>query len=80
MKKMMVGIAMALFGVGLAGCTTPGKVCKHLETLDALPMGGVARCEVMWERTRQNDRARFDKEASCVLEAKTKEAAAKCVK
>ncbi len=76
--RWMQGIVVG--GLVLSGCNTPSKVCKHLATLDALPMGGEARCEVMWERTRQNDRERYDQQASCVLSAKTKAAAAKCVK
>lgn len=80
MKNVRWVLGMVLAGIILAGCNSPAKVCKHLATLDALPMGGEARCEVMWERTRQNDRERFDREASCVLAAKTKADAAKCVK
>jgi hypothetical protein len=77
----MKNLRWAILGaVWLVGCTTPAKVCKHLGTLDALPLGGEARCEVMWERTRQSDRAQYDKEAACVLDGKTKADAVKCLK
>lgn len=78
MKKLAFVLG-GVFTVLLAtGCTTPAKVCDHLKSLDALPVGGQVGCEIKWGKAKSDNPDQYKKEAECVLAAKSKEEVSKC--
>ena len=75
MKTIQISVLAAL-ALGVVACgPTPANVCSKLKELDAEPMG----CEIKWNIKKSEKPDEYKKEATCIVAAKDKAEASKCL-
>ncbi len=75
MKTIQASV-LAAFALGLVACgPTPANVCSKLKELDAEPIG----CEIKWNIKKSEKPDEYKKEAACIVAAKDKAEASKCL-